>query len=226
MLSAPRMKLTGPLACPPAESCSCARADRREVDAGAGAALEDHALGLAPVEDRLHRVLDGEDEAGRALRLLLDADVEPDRAVERHLLVDEQVRQLVVERLRFLVASRSSRPSTPQPVIVLATRPIICRTLRSRAVAAQRAAEVLRDDDVGRRLRPRRRDLDVLLLEERLAALVRDGGRAQLPLEVVVRIITGAREEALDGEGSARERLRRTSGSAWRTMIGGIPFRC
>ena len=33
----------------------------------------------------------------RALRLLFDADVEPDRRVERHLLVDEEVRQLGLE---------------------------------------------------------------------------------------------------------------------------------
>ena len=57
-------------------------AQLREVDARAGAAAEDDALAADPVEDRLHRVLDREDEAGRALRLLLEADVEPDRRVE------------------------------------------------------------------------------------------------------------------------------------------------
>src|SRR5207247_1472064 len=40
-----------------------ARADRRDVDARAGAALEDDPLGLEPVEDRAHRILDGHDEA-------------------------------------------------------------------------------------------------------------------------------------------------------------------
>ena len=39
----------------------------------------------------------------RALRLLLDADVEPDRRVEGHLLVDEEVGQLGLERLEVLV---------------------------------------------------------------------------------------------------------------------------
>ena len=42
-------------------------ADAGEVEAGAGAALEDEALFLVPVEDRVHRVVDGEDEAGRDL---------------------------------------------------------------------------------------------------------------------------------------------------------------
>ena len=55
-------------------------ADAGEVQAGAGAALEDHALFLVPVEDRLHGVVDGQDEAGGDLLRLGRADVEPDRA--------------------------------------------------------------------------------------------------------------------------------------------------
>ena len=35
------------------------RADPGEVEAGAGAALEDEALLLVPVQDRVHRVVDG-----------------------------------------------------------------------------------------------------------------------------------------------------------------------
>src|SRR5207248_11672950 len=50
-----------------------------EVDAGARAAAEDDALAADPVQDRLHRVVDRQDEARRALRLLLEADIEPDR---------------------------------------------------------------------------------------------------------------------------------------------------
>ncbi len=57
-----------------------ARADPREVDARARATLEDDALFGVPVEDRAHRVLDGEDEAGAPLLGdVLHADVEPDR---------------------------------------------------------------------------------------------------------------------------------------------------
>ena len=66
-------------------------ADAREVRARARAELEEHALGLGQAQDRLHRVVDGVDEAGRGLRVLLDPDVEPDRAVEGRLLLDEQV---------------------------------------------------------------------------------------------------------------------------------------
>ena len=65
--SAPRMKLTGPEAVPPPFSSS---ADERMFDRlmpEPGAALEDRALLDVPVEDRVHLVVDGEDEAGRAL---------------------------------------------------------------------------------------------------------------------------------------------------------------
>src|SRR6187401_871078 len=69
--SNPFMKLTGPLAVPPPASTSFDE-----------------------------RVFDRVDEAGRALRRLLEAAVEPDRAVEPRLLVDQQVLQLVAERLQ------------------------------------------------------------------------------------------------------------------------------
>src|SRR5207253_1207575 len=80
------------------------RAELREVDAGPGAAAEDDALAANPVEDRLHRIVDREDEARAALRLLLEADVEPDRRVERGKLVQEDELQLVLESLRLLLA--------------------------------------------------------------------------------------------------------------------------
>ena len=44
---------------------------------------------------------------------LLDADVEPDGRVERRLLMEEQVRQLVAERLRVVFAWRSSLCARP-----------------------------------------------------------------------------------------------------------------
>ncbi len=65
-----------------------------------GAALEDRAFLAVPVEDAVHRVVDGEDEAGAGLlRHALDADVEPHRAVERRALGDEDELQLGVERV-------------------------------------------------------------------------------------------------------------------------------
>ena len=90
------------------------RADVRQVDAGAGAALEDRALLDVPVEDRVHRVVDGEDEARRRLlRHAGDADVEPHRAVERRLLGDDEVLQLGVERVGLAVVDEVAALDAP-----------------------------------------------------------------------------------------------------------------
>src|SRR5262249_29579088 len=56
---------------------------------------------------------------------------------------------------------------------------------------ADRAAEVLRRDDVGRELRPARRDLDVVLLEDDVAALAADHSAAPLPGLVRDRVGVG-----------------------------------
>src|SRR5439155_15937860 len=88
-------------------------AQAREVDARARAAAEDDPLAADPVEDRLHRVVDREDEAGGALRLLLETDVEPDRGVERGVLVDEDRLQLGLEGVGLLVAREVAAGAGP-----------------------------------------------------------------------------------------------------------------
>src|SRR5208337_2181025 len=52
-----------------------------------------------PAKDRLHVILDLEDETGGALRLRIDPDVEVHRAVERGLLTHQQAGQLGPERV-------------------------------------------------------------------------------------------------------------------------------
>src|SRR5712691_11813465 len=89
------------------------RAQPGEVHARAGAAAEDHALAADPVEDRLHRVLDREDEAGGALRLLLEADVEPDGRVEGGELMEQDELQLVGERLGLLLRGEVAALDAP-----------------------------------------------------------------------------------------------------------------
>ena len=111
--SAPRMNDTGPEAVPPLASGSIEPRMLRQVDARARAAAEDHPLLGVPGEDRLHRVLDGEDEAGATLRRLLEADVEPHRRVERGHLVQQDVGQLGLEGARRPRRSRSSRLHAP-----------------------------------------------------------------------------------------------------------------
>ena len=162
---------------------------------GAGAAAEDDALTADPVEDRVHRVVDREDEARRALRLLLEADVEPDRRVERRDLVDEDRLQLGLERLGLLVGREVAALAAPAADRVDdAADHLLHRALALRRAHA--AAEVLLGDDVRRRLRPEARELDVLLIERR-AVLARDQRVAQFPLDLVERVAAGDREESL-----------------------------
>src|SRR6266705_6258346 len=88
-------------------------AEAREVDSGARAAAEDDALTADPVEDRLHRVLDREDETRRALRLRLEPDVEPDRGVEGRVLVDEDRLQLGLEGVSLVVGREVTALAAP-----------------------------------------------------------------------------------------------------------------
>ena len=62
------------------------------------------------------------------------------------------------------------------------------------------AAEVLADDDVGGELAPEAGDLDVLLLEHRLAGLAGDAGGPVLPRDLVVGVDAGAGPAALERE--------------------------
>src|SRR5262249_44578203 len=74
-----------------------ATSQRGEVGARAGAPLEEHTFGAGQTHDGFHGVLHGIDEAGGALWLGLNADVEPHRRVEAHFLLDQQVGKLVAE---------------------------------------------------------------------------------------------------------------------------------
>ena len=187
------------------------RANGGQVAAGAGAVLEEHALGLGQLEDRLHRVADAEDEARGALTVLVPADVEPDGAVERGLLVHHQVGELVAERLAVLGCGEVAVVGAPPgdrvddsgdelPDAVLAIG------------GARVPAEVLVGDDVGRLLGPALRDLDAFLPEDGFAVRVLDRGRAGLPFDAVVdrarRDVPGERP----GEGESG-RLRRAVGA-------------
>ena len=169
------------------------------------------ALAPDPVEDRVHRVVDREDEARRALRLLLEADVEPDRRVEGGELVDEDRLQLGLERLGLVLVGEVAALAAPRADRGddAADHLLDARLALGRGHAA---AEVLLGDDVRRRLRPEARELDALLLEDG-PLLAGDERVAQLPLDLVERVAPGDREIALDGAGprsigdAVRERL-------------------
>jgi hypothetical protein len=83
---------------------------------------------------------------------------------------------------------------------------------------AQLAAEVLRGDDVRRRLAPGRRDLDAVLLEHRPALLVVDDRGPRLPRHLVVRMSPLFRE--ISPEREARPLLYGRSGGRARLAAG------
>ncbi len=187
------------------------RAQLREVAAGAGAVLEQHALGLGQGEDRLHGVLDRVDETGRALRLLLDADVEPHRRVEAGELVEQHVGELGVEGGGVLLGGEVA--AQPSPAGDRVDHP--ADQLAHAALALRRpqlAAEVLGHHDVGGGLRPALRHLDAALLEHRLTLLVGDESVADLPVDGVERVHSRGGVEAREAEprpGAGRRRRGR-----------------
>src|SRR3970040_151245 len=90
-----------------------AAAARATSEPAVGAALEDLPLRAVPLQDGVHGVVYGEDEAGGALGLLFDAQVEPYGRVEAGLLVDQDVLQLRVERLRFVLVQEVAAVAAP-----------------------------------------------------------------------------------------------------------------
>src|SRR6202030_1746526 len=122
-------------------------------------------------------------------------DVEPDRAVERRLLGDQQEAQLLGPVLGILVRREVVALDAPtgqgvdHAVDDLADAGLALG-------AAGGAAEVLLGDDVDGQLRPGAGDLDVLLLEDDLALLAGDRGGAPLPLHEVNGMAARRREVA------------------------------
>src|SRR5439155_7492874 len=136
--------------------------------------------------------------ARTALRLLLEANVEPDRTVERGVLVDEDRLQLRLEGLGFLVVGEVATLLAPRDCGVDDAADHLPHA-RLALGGGEPAAEVLLGDDVRRRLRPELRELDAALLE-RGAAAARDQRVADLPFDLVERVAAGNREEPANAE--------------------------
>src|SRR4029077_14737197 len=178
-------------------------AHSREVDPRAGAAFEDESLVAVPVQDRVHVVVDLQDEAGRALRLGLDADVEVHRAVEGGALGHQQGAQLGFESVAAGVVGEVALALAPSgygvdhPADELANAGLA-------SGAVKRPTKILRYHHVGGGLRPGARNLDVALFKNHPAVLAGDHGRAQLPLDLAHRVDAGTAEKALKHEPGAR----------------------
>ena len=189
-----------------------AGAQRAEVGAGSRSVLEEHGLGARQVHDPFHRILDGVDETGRALRVLVArsrvvhaarhrvpvpvlafrirfqpvaAHVEPHRRVEGRLLRQQHVRQLVVEDGR--IDGRGKVAAGQAPVadgLGHAPHQLAHAGFALRRI--QPSVQVLRGHNVGRRHRPVHGHFHVLLLEDGVALGVGNRRRPALPLELVV----------------------------------------
>ena len=190
--------------------------------------LEQHALGLRQIQNRFQRVAHGIDEAGRTLRAALAlpqrhdgigvfvpvptvtprlfyAHVEPHRRVEARLLGQHQVSQLIAEILRVGGCAEVVPGLSPVRYGVHHAM----HQLGNAALPVRRTGlpvEVLADHDVGGRLRPIRRHIDIGLLEDDLALVVGDGGGARFPFQLVVRRAAGLeflREVFREGDADA-----------------------
>src|SRR5699024_1755954 len=172
--------------------------DTGEIDPCTRATLEDDPLFLVPVEDRLHGVVHGQDEAGTDLLGRVRSDVEPDRGVEAEHLVRQGVLQLVVEDLGvFLggeVAVLGTGPGVDvhDPVDELLEAPLAFG-------GADRATEVLAHHDLGGVHRPGDRKLHPALLEvDGAVAPVGHDDVAPLPVERFVGVYARDGEDAFD----------------------------
>src|ERR1019366_1254364 len=145
----------------------------------------------------------------------LDADVEIDRAVERGLLIEEQVLELGVKSF--------ARFSAGEVALLLAPSADGIDDAGDELADAglapgrsERAAEIFRDHDVGRSLRPSARHLDVFLLEDAAAVFARDDGAAEIPFDLVIWIDAGGSEETLEHDTAAgRGRVGGRSIGGW-----------
>ena len=134
---------------------------------------------------------------------MMEPDVEPDRRVERAVLIHAKPGQLVVKslgcfRVREIAVGDSpvgdrSRDAMHQ----LPHGRFPAALVRIRAVRDV-AVEIFRDRDLGRERAPALRHLDVLLLEDHLAAVVGDFRRAPLPIDLVERRHIRVAEHALE----------------------------
>src|SRR5260370_5956806 len=163
-----------------------ASAQRREVRPRARTPLEKHSFGARQLPDSFHVVVDRIDEARRALRLWLHAHVEPHRRIEGHLLLDQQVRQLIAEGVpRQHVCKIPALFAPANDGIYHAPDQLPYRSFALGSPGL--TMEILAGDDVRRRLRPALRYFHVFLAEDRPALLVPNQPRAFLPFDPVDR---------------------------------------
>ena len=122
---------------------------------------------------------------------MVQAHIEPDGAVERTVLVGAEPRELVVESLPVLLCREVILLDAPvgnrarHAVDELLER-VFALAISRTAIAWRRVTiEILRCHHVDSKRAPARRELYILLLENRLAFLVADSSFTSLPLEAI-----------------------------------------
>ena len=186
--SAPRMNETGPLAVPPEDSSSLLERIRERFTPAPEPPLK-----IRPssrYQSRIESIVSSTARMKQAQTCCGECgpDVEPDRRVEAEHLVEQRVGQLVLEDLGVARAWRSSRSrgrpgvGADHAVDELLEAPLALGR-------ADRAAEVLGRDDVGRVDRPEVGELDAALLEvDRAVPPVGHDDVAALPGDLVVGV--------------------------------------
>ncbi len=216
------------------------RTQRTQIGAGARTELEQHGLAAGELHDVFHVVLDALNETGRGLGILVgvlrlddllllgipvpvahgaldavlmeQAHVEPDRRIERGVLMNAQPRQVAVEILgvggrgEITVLQAPIGDRAADAVDKLPHAPLPFRS-------AVFSVKIFIDNDVRCQLAPEHRNFAVFLLEQDLAAFALDGGGPRFPLDRVKRlrhVLTGrmSAQSSAPGRGS-RERSGR-----------------
>ena len=158
-------------------------------------------------------------------RAVLHADIEPHRAVERRFLHGEQMRQFRVKAFGVFVAAEIT--VLPPPFgnrAGDAVNQLLHALLALRRI--ERAVKIFLRDDIRGGLRPKRRDFHVGLLENYLAAYVRQAGDAAFPLNFFERMNAGDSVITPDGHAlaPARRLFRRRRLVLRLIMPGGRAF--
>src|SRR6266511_4460375 len=212
------------------------RANRREIGAGAGAVFEEHRLAVGQAHDVFHVVLDRLDKTGAALRvfilsrgalgltrlavvipvagrrvvadavMVVETDIEPNRRVERPVLVEAEPGQLVIKdlavgRVKVTIFCAPVGDGPADAVDQLAHRGLALSGVLL-------AIKILRDNHFGGEQRPRLGHFDIVLFEDDLATVVGNLGSAPLPLDLVERFDFGITEDALNAQRLFRWRRR------------------
>src|SRR5690348_5570475 len=130
--------------------------------------------------------------------LMIQSDVEPDRRIERAVLVQTEPGQLVVENLavgfaEITILYTPIRNGPGDAVDELAHGGFALGGVLL-------AIKVLRDDDLRGQQRPRLRHLDVFLFENHLAGIIGDFGSATVPFDLVERPDFRIAENAVDAQ--------------------------